>query len=57
MIESLMLRSDYVQMAKAVHSACGSISTVFLTVRLWARKKNNGLWWDDYLREQSNSCL
>lgn len=48
-----MLRSDYAEMAKAVHSACAAISTVFLSIRLWARKTQaKGLWWDDYLRMQ-----
>lgn len=46
-----MLRSDYAEMAKAVHSACAAISTVFLSIRIWARKTQaKGLWWDDYLR-------
>lgn len=46
-----MLRSDYAEMAKAVHSACAAISTVFLSIRLWARKTQaKGLWRDDYLR-------
>lgn len=46
MSETFMLRSDYAEKARAVHSACGAMSTVFLSIRLWARKAHaKGLWW------------
>lgn len=45
-----MLRPGYAELAKTVHSISGSITTVFLFTRLWARsRKHGGLWRDDYI--------
>lgn len=53
MLDSFLVRSDYAKMGQVVHSTCGALTTLFLTIRLWARssRSKRGLWWDDYLRE------
>lgn len=52
MMDSFMMRPDYAELAKTVHSTFGSLTTVFLFTRLWARSTQyKGLWWDDYLRK------
>ncbi|KUI73283.1 hypothetical protein VM1G_09111 [Cytospora mali] len=49
-MDSFMMRSGYAELAKTVHSTFGSLTTVFLFTRLWARSTQyKGLWWDDYL--------
>lgn len=49
-MEFVHTRSDYAELAKVVHSVSASLTTVFLSTRLWARKtKHKGLWWDDYI--------
>lgn len=51
-VAPFVLRSGYVELAKVVHSTCGSLTTVFLFTRLWARVQHyHGLWRDDYIRE------
>lgn len=51
-VAPFVLRSGYVELAKIVHSTCGSLTTVFLFTRLWARAQHyHGLWRDDYIRE------
>lgn len=57
MLESLMTRSNYADLAKQTNGIGAAFSTVFLFTRLWARSTQyKGLWWDDYLRT-SNSVL
>lgn len=52
MSSSFMLRSGYAELAKKVHSISGSVTTIFLFTRLWARSsRHGGLWRDDYIRE------
>lgn len=52
MLDSLMTRPDYADLAKQTNAIGASFSTVFLFTRIWARStKYNGLWWDDYLCE------
>lgn len=49
-MDSVHTRSDYAELAKVVHSVSASLTTIFLSTRLWARKtKHKGLWWDDYI--------
>lgn len=51
-MSSFMLRSGYAELAKKVHSISGSVTTIFLFTRLWARSsRHGGLWRDDYIRE------
>lgn len=51
-MSSFVLRQDYNELAKTVHSISGSITTVFLVTRLWAKTtKYRGLWRDDYICE------
>lgn len=51
-VAPFVLRSGYVELAKIVHSTCGSLTTCFLFTRLWARSQYyHGLWRDDYIRE------
>lgn len=53
---SIYMRPDYAELAKVVHSVSGTITTVFVFTRLWARaNKNRGLWLDDYICECSLS--
>lgn len=49
-MSSFVLRSGYAELAKKVHSISGSVTTVFLFTRLWARStQHGGLWRDDYI--------
>lgn len=49
-MSSFVLRQDYNELAKSVHSISGAITTVFLFTRLWAKtNKFSGLWRDDYI--------
>ncbi|KAJ4391652.1 hypothetical protein N0V93_005271 [Gnomoniopsis smithogilvyi] len=58
MLDSLMLRSGYGELAKAIHSSFASITTVFLLTRIWSRKsQHKGLWWDDWLLVAAWICL
>lgn len=50
-MDHFMVRPGGAELAKTVHSISGSITTVSLFTRLWARKQQKGLWWDDYIRE------
>lgn len=51
-MDSFLMQSGYVELAKTVHSIFASLTTVFLFTRLWARSTQyKGLWWDDYLRK------
>lgn len=56
-VAPFVLRSGYVELAKIVHSTCGSLTTVFLFTRLWARAQHyHGLWRDDYIRESHDNA-
>lgn len=49
-MSSFVLRQDYNELAKTVHSLSGYLTTVFLATRLWAKvTKCKGLWRDDYI--------
>lgn len=51
MLDSFFLRSGSEELAKAIHSLSGAVTTIFLFTRLWARTRlYKGLWWDDYIR-------
>lgn len=51
MLDSFFLRSGSEELAKAIHSLSGAVTTIFLFTRLWARTSlYKGLWWDDYIR-------
>lgn len=51
MLESFFLRSGSEELAKAIHSLSGAVTTIFLFTRIWARTSlYKGLWWDDYIR-------
>jgi len=51
MLEALMTRSNFADLAKQTNGIGAAFSTVFLFTRLWARSTQyQGLWWDDYLR-------
>ncbi|KAI7780649.1 hypothetical protein LA080_015808 [Diaporthe eres] len=57
-VAPFVLRSGYVELAKVVHSTCGSLTTVFLFTRLWARVQHyHGLWRDDYILIAAWVCL
>ncbi|KAH8775235.1 hypothetical protein F5883DRAFT_518672 [Diaporthe sp. PMI_573] len=57
-VAPFVLRSGYVELAKVVHSTCGSLTTVFLFTRLWARvQHHHGLWRDDYILIAAWVCL
>lgn len=50
MLDSFFLRSGSEELAKAIHSVSGVVTTIFLFTRLWARTSlYKGLWWDDYI--------
>lgn len=50
MLDSFFLRSGSEELAKAIHSLSGAVTTIFLFTRLWARTSlYKGLWWDDYI--------
>lgn len=50
MLDTLMTKSNYAELAKQTNSIGAAFSTVFLFTRLWARSTQyKGLWWDDYL--------
>lgn len=52
MLDTLMTKSNYAELAKQTNGIGAAFSTVFLFTRLWARSTQyKGLWWDDYLRE------
>ncbi|KAJ0114817.1 hypothetical protein J7T55_004559 [Diaporthe amygdali] len=57
-VSPFVLRSGYIELAKVVHSTCGSLTTVFLFTRLWARVQHyHGLWRDDYVLIAAWVCL
>lgn len=50
MLDSFFLRSGSEELAKAIHSLSGAVTTIFLFTRIWARTSlYKGLWWDDYI--------
>lgn len=52
MLDTLMTKANYAELAKQTNGIGAAFSTVFLFTRLWARSTQyKGLWWDDYLRE------
>lgn len=52
MLDTLMTKSNYAELAKQTNGIGAAFSTVFLFTRLWARSTQyKGLWWDDYLCE------
>lgn len=54
MSDTWMVRPDYADFAKSCNAAGASISSIFLSTRLFLRTTQySGLWWDDCFRKSS----